>query len=71
MQAIYESNSNDEVVTWLKDNQFLRQKPPKCVADKCEKKQMKWSKKNNSDGYIWRCSKCGKSRSIRDKSFFR
>ena len=69
---IYETNNNDEMVLWLKQHNLIKTNAPHCDDVKCKGVQMKWSKKGKgADGYHWRCSKCGKSESIRNGSFFR
>jgi hypothetical protein len=62
------TKSNTEIIEWLIPSKLLRSTPPNC--SKCLNPMKKRPKPACTDKIIFRCTKCGLSKSIRDGSFF-
>ncbi|CAF0755583.1 unnamed protein product [Brachionus calyciflorus] len=68
LAELINSNNIEDIVNFMKDNDIILNRAPYCNK---WKKDMKWSKKEMlSDKFLWRCSTCGESKSIRHASFF-
>ncbi|CAF1001630.1 unnamed protein product [Brachionus calyciflorus] len=68
LTELINSNNIEDIVNFMKDNDLILNRASYC--NKC-KKDMKWSKKEMlSDKFLWRCSTCAESKSIRHASFF-
>ncbi|CAF1019768.1 unnamed protein product [Brachionus calyciflorus] len=67
-KSVVFSNDTKHIVNFLQEKQLIPTKPPICR--KCNKDMKLTEKKGLGDIYLWRCSTCGCSSSIRNKSFF-
>jgi hypothetical protein len=64
--------TSDEAIKWLQETKLMRTNPPKC-DNKDHKKPINLKLQKTTaikDGIKFRCSKCGRSKSIRYESYF-
>ncbi len=72
MSEILSCSTNVEIVQWMKNVKLLRRNAPLCDngVHGSHIRMKLYTASHVSDGYKYRCTKCGRSKSIRCGSFF-
>jgi hypothetical protein len=73
MSSILSSDSNSDTIKWMQAVKLLRTTAPFCAPNHQHVKPVRMrliTSKKHTDGSIFRCSNCGRSKSIRSGSFF-